>query len=903
MEIADLGKSRLAYVLSVAECKWARKLQEETWDKTGDGAYALGELLENGEFDANTTGWTVNSGSIASVSGGVLGNCLRITGSSYPSCYQTVTVEPLTHYIISFYAKEGTEVEGFCQIEESVSGYLYLEAFAGQLTIIPGSDWKKYTFDFVTGQGASDYTLRVTFGHAEASTSQTFYFDRIWLRKAADEPQFPHTVINLLVDDGEYSEVFSLSDVDTDTSSWYWDAENKRLFVHTAAGDSPAELVTGDPKYSVVAEFIEFYSNLPEDLEYRRNVITNGSLDWWADDDDCDDWTEVETGTSTVRHDSTAANKAGSHSAYSAKFSIDASGNYIDFTRNDVYLRPGSKVKIRLWHKDQSTNTLKLSVIDFGTNVWLDGNAEWATGSAFYTIPNSTAGEYHEVEFVVHPDYDRYSIHIQRNTGTSCDFWVDDIEVWQYYPEQPCRAIISSMPTVYQGVGDFFTPDARLDFGTLELSNPEYFAKYKDKWLWHNRPVRLWLGEAGIDGYDDFAAFGVAVTRMPKFKPTMEIELDDRQLLFETLPLSASRFDSTTYPNVEDNWKDRPVPVLLGRIYRSILPQCNTSTKVFKISQTTFKSGTNYPLQSVAAVYKNGTALTLTTDYTVNLTNGTITLVTSWAAGDVIDADAVGVDRSFKEHTGSKQSELLSGFLIMLWVEFNGVSKDDIDAAALFNLDTDRVQPLSKHIKSSIKSDEFLTELKISTISHTFLTLDGKLTAKYFDTDIPSDAPHFKMGSAGTDNKTEPEVKIDTDQCRKWVAVRSQYREYFGDYRYEEVETTDHIETEHGVTEGETIDSVLGFQLGAGELAENYAQLFSNPPQILEVVLGAEGLVLQPFDKAYFTWKEINARTNFEYTYLDEKVFIITEIDKNVNEMTARIVAMEYNADFFWIFS
>lgn len=67
------------------------------------------ELLTNGGFDTNTTGWTPQAeGSISSVPGGVSGNCCYHTGASQRNFYQKITSTVGLWYEFSFYHKNGT---------------------------------------------------------------------------------------------------------------------------------------------------------------------------------------------------------------------------------------------------------------------------------------------------------------------------------------------------------------------------------------------------------------------------------------------------------------------------------------------------------------------------------------------------------------------------------------------------------------------------------------------------------------------------------------------------------------------------------------------------------------------------------------------------------------------------
>lgn len=66
-------------------------------------------LLSNGKFSANTTGWTATGSALASVAGGQDGNCLRVTNSGAASGYASQQLQiPAGKYILTLYYKNGT---------------------------------------------------------------------------------------------------------------------------------------------------------------------------------------------------------------------------------------------------------------------------------------------------------------------------------------------------------------------------------------------------------------------------------------------------------------------------------------------------------------------------------------------------------------------------------------------------------------------------------------------------------------------------------------------------------------------------------------------------------------------------------------------------------------------------
>ena len=85
-----------------------------TWSISTNAAIntpTLGDdLVTNGGFDSDTTGWTATNATLASVAGGQSGNCLEVTNTAASKCYayQAITTTIGKWYKIYGYYKNGT---------------------------------------------------------------------------------------------------------------------------------------------------------------------------------------------------------------------------------------------------------------------------------------------------------------------------------------------------------------------------------------------------------------------------------------------------------------------------------------------------------------------------------------------------------------------------------------------------------------------------------------------------------------------------------------------------------------------------------------------------------------------------------------------------------------------------
>jgi hypothetical protein len=66
-------------------------------------------LVLNGGFDSDTGSWTALNATLASVAGGISGNCIEITTTAgYGNCYQTIQLQPRATYRLTGWHKKGT---------------------------------------------------------------------------------------------------------------------------------------------------------------------------------------------------------------------------------------------------------------------------------------------------------------------------------------------------------------------------------------------------------------------------------------------------------------------------------------------------------------------------------------------------------------------------------------------------------------------------------------------------------------------------------------------------------------------------------------------------------------------------------------------------------------------------
>jgi hypothetical protein len=133
------------------------------------------ELVTNGTFDSDVSGWTGSIGS--SVSGGVSGNCLQLSrgGSDYARMEQPIQLVPYAKYSINFFFKKVT-----------ISGSLYIQSPVGG-TGVYDSGVMTNTANFVEKNGtfvtSANGMVNICTAINTGSTSDTCLFDSISIKR------------------------------------------------------------------------------------------------------------------------------------------------------------------------------------------------------------------------------------------------------------------------------------------------------------------------------------------------------------------------------------------------------------------------------------------------------------------------------------------------------------------------------------------------------------------------------------------------------------------------------------------------------------------------------------------------------------------------------------------------
>ena len=161
------------------------------WNGTYWGPASNTNLVNNGSFTSNTSGWTAVNATLASEAGGQSGNRLRVTNSGAAAgyCYQSVTTIPGVWYELVFWQWNGN-TDARVKIGTSAAGGEYWNP--NDISSVSG--WIRYSFIFkatgattyiylgVGDEISGDYTLFDTVGLYEAPVGKILHIGKgfVW---------------------------------------------------------------------------------------------------------------------------------------------------------------------------------------------------------------------------------------------------------------------------------------------------------------------------------------------------------------------------------------------------------------------------------------------------------------------------------------------------------------------------------------------------------------------------------------------------------------------------------------------------------------------------------------------------------------------------------------------------
>jgi len=685
-------------------------------------------------------------------------------------------------------------------------------------------------------------------------------------------------VPNKVTEDGsEYTERFTLTELNSNASGFYYDFENQKLYLHTSGSDDPGSQTGDDYDYKIVAFSYRYICNSQfgdgNEVVFAREqeALTDGSFELWDSSTDLTNYTETTAGTSTVNRDSSVVYAGG----YSVRIDIDGSGNNASILQN-IILKPSGKCKITFRYRhDGAGITSVLRIKDSASNVYLDSSGDWQAGATNISLANSNAEwtEY-ELEFYAHDDYTNYTIEFEGTDANSSN-WFDDASLTIYREDNYYIPFLysGSLPSIQQAVDDYYNSSVRMEFGTIRFINDGWWYSQIQNYLWYKKDITIRYGAKGSD-YEDFETIFTGKTRKPMVGDEFaSIDVTDvKALIYKEIP--ATKYWISNYANLEAGAEGLPIPIAYGEIY-GIIPICiDTTAYEYKIA--------NHEIEDILDVYKDGTALTGGgVDYTVDLANGEFTL-SSDPGDSLITCDIQGKKCDIEDGT---YSDNVADILYDILVNYSDIDASQIDLESFLDLKGGRTQSHQLYINVGRSCVEYVRLLQQSSLFHVIPLTNGKIGAFRYVTGTSSSTPRFV-----DEDYNEFSIIYDTSNIHNKIKVR--YNHNPGDESYAKTVRTDSdVEYKYDEVNTKTITTTLKDEADAENLGDFYLDLLNEPQRKVSVVLPTRIFNLRPAEKIIFN--KTRYMKEGTVTVFDEEPYRILELNKSLADGKVKVIAIE----------
>jgi hypothetical protein len=204
--------------------------------------------------------------------------------------------------------------------------------------------------------------------------------------------------------------------------------------------------------------------------------------------------------------------------------------------------------------------------------------------------------------------------------------------------------------------------------GTITLSNADGELDYLLNYSWDKKPISLYMLR-GISDSDTFGShfkvFSGYTVGVSATTTTIDIVIRDKLTALDK-DFPPNTYGGTGGTDGSANLKGARKPITLGKVYNVPPVLVDEANNIYQVNDGA--------VTSIDAVYEAGEALTLTTDYTVDATNGRFTLVSTPTG--VITADVTN-NVSLTNTTGTTTKTNGGGVIVYhLATNYGGLIED-----------------------------------------------------------------------------------------------------------------------------------------------------------------------------------------------------------------------------------
>jgi hypothetical protein len=420
-------------------------------------------------------------------------------------------------------------------------------------------------------------------------------------------------------------------------------------------------------------------------------------------------------------------------------------------------------------------------------------------------------------------------------------------------------------------IGGFSVPG----FGNLVLANGDGELDAFADYAWDSRSVEVRVGEAGADFQYYFTIFKGESKTIEFDDENVLIVLRDRQDDF-TIDFPPNIYSGSA---VSANIVGQPKPLCFGKVYNVTPVLTDSTNRVYQVHDGV--------INAVDAVYEGGVLLTLTTDYTVDLNAGTITLTAD--PDGPITADVRGAK------SGTVYIDSVADIVREIVTEYAGLADPgDLDTQSFTDLNTANNSTVGIYISSETDILDALDQLMNSIGGFYGFDRDGKFFVgrielasgsgitpdAQFDrtniievTRLASEVPNFRFKVQYKKNYTP------MDESQFGASITQAQRDYLvRDGLYEVVEDAS-VQTAYPNSQELLIPSLFADSTPAATEATRLSQIYDEQREVYRILVKTQPYTLKLNDVVQISFDRYNLTNGKNF-----RVISITE-DAATNEV------------------
>ena len=221
-------------------------------------------------------------------------------------------------------------------------------------------------------------------------------------------------------------------------------------------------------------------------------------------------------------------------------------------------------------------------------------------------------------------------------------------------------------------------------FGAIVFTNADGGLDAFGSYAWDGREVEVKVGESGA-GLEHYFTIFKGESKAVEFDDLfVNVLIRDNQEDFTT-DIQDTFYAGTGGNEGSANLEGQPKPLCFGQVKNISPVLVDATNNVYQVHDG--------EINSIDAVYDQGVALTVTTDYTTDLANGRFTLVA--APTGLVTADIKGAEPSgsYINKAGDIISEVVQ--------TYGGIASGNVDSASITALNTANSNPVGIYLEST----------------------------------------------------------------------------------------------------------------------------------------------------------------------------------------------------------